>query len=102
MQFVYLGSRFTLHASSPRSVTLTQLRFNCLAVVSSAGDLHPEDRAHAGRTSRSAVGPRPDTSPQLQLQNQAQALGRLSYCRSGLRQNARLLRATCGLFGLRL
>ena len=40
-----------LHASSPRSVALTQLRFTCLAVASSAGDLHPEDRAHAGRTS---------------------------------------------------
>jgi hypothetical protein len=51
MQFVYLGSRFTLHASSPRSVTLTQLRFTCLAVASSAEDLHLQDRAHAGRTS---------------------------------------------------
>jgi hypothetical protein len=52
MRFVYLGSRFTLRASFPRSVTLTQLRFTCLAVASSAGDLHPEDRAHAGRTSK--------------------------------------------------
>ena len=51
MRFVYLDSRFTLHASSPRSVALAQLRFTCLAVASSAGDLHPEDRAHAGRTS---------------------------------------------------
>ena len=50
MQFVFLGSRFTLHASFPRSVALTQLRFACLAVASSAGDSHPEDRAHAGRT----------------------------------------------------
>jgi hypothetical protein len=49
MQFVYLDSRFTLRASFPRSVALTQLRFACLAVASSAGDLHPEDRAHAGR-----------------------------------------------------
>ncbi len=40
----------SLRASSPRSVALTQLRFTCLAVASSAGDLHPEDRAHAGRT----------------------------------------------------
>jgi hypothetical protein len=51
MQFVYLDSRFTLHASSPRSVALTQLRFTCLAVASSAEDLHLQDRAHAGRTS---------------------------------------------------
>ena len=43
-------TRFTLHASFPRAVTLTQLRFACLAVASLAGDLHPEDRAHAGRT----------------------------------------------------
>jgi hypothetical protein len=55
MRFVYLGSRFTLRASFPRSVTLTQLRFTCLAVASSAGDLHPEDRAHAGRTSERAA-----------------------------------------------
>ena len=50
MRFVYLGSRLTLRASSPRSVALAQLRFARLAVASSAGDLHPEDRAHAGRT----------------------------------------------------
>lgn len=52
MRFVFLDSRFTLHASFPRSVTLTQLRFTCLAVASSAGDFHPEDRAHAGRTNK--------------------------------------------------
>lgn len=52
MRFVYLSSRFTLHASSPRSVTLTQLRFACLAVASLAGDFHPEDRARAGRTKK--------------------------------------------------
>ena len=52
MRFVYLDSRFTLHASSPRSVALTQLRFACLAVASLAGDLHPEECAHAGRTSK--------------------------------------------------
>jgi hypothetical protein len=48
--FVSLGPRFTLHASFPCSVALTQLRFTCLAVASLAGDLRPEDRAHAGRT----------------------------------------------------
>ena len=53
MRFVYLDSRFTLHASSPRSVALTQLRFACLAVASLAGDLHPEECAHAGRTKES-------------------------------------------------
>jgi len=50
MRFVYLDSRFMLHASFPRSVTLTQLRFASLAVASSREDLHLQDRAHAGRT----------------------------------------------------
>ena len=40
----------SLHASSPRSVTLAQLRFTSLTVVSSREDLHLQDRAHAGRT----------------------------------------------------
>jgi hypothetical protein len=31
-------------------VTLTQLRFTSLAVVSSREDFHLQDRAHAGRT----------------------------------------------------
>jgi hypothetical protein len=40
----------SLYASSPRSVTLTQLRFTSLAVVSSREDFHLQDHAHAGRT----------------------------------------------------
>ena len=40
----------SLHASSPRSVTLTQLRFASLTVVSSRDDFYLQDRAHAGRT----------------------------------------------------
>lgn len=40
----------SLHASFPRSVTLTQLRFTSLAVVSLREDLHLQDRAHAGRS----------------------------------------------------
>ena len=39
-----------LHASFPRSVALTQLRFTLLAVTSSQRDLHPQVCAHAGRT----------------------------------------------------
>jgi hypothetical protein len=50
MRFVFLDSRCSFHASSPRSVTLTQLRFTSLAVVSSREDLHLQDRARAGRT----------------------------------------------------
>ena len=42
----------SLHASFPRSVTHTQLRFASLAVVSSREDFHLQDRAHAGRTNK--------------------------------------------------
>jgi hypothetical protein len=59
MRFVYLDSRFTLHASFPRSVTLAQLRFTSLAVASSREDLHLQDRAHAGRTIRKGRFARP-------------------------------------------
>jgi hypothetical protein len=41
---------FTLHASFPRSVTLTQLRLILLTVTSSQRGLHPLVCAHAGRT----------------------------------------------------
>ena len=50
MRFLFIGSRFTLHASSPHSVTLMQLRFTLLTVTSSQQDLHPQVCAHAGRT----------------------------------------------------
>ena len=50
MRFLFIGSRFTLHASFPHSVTLMQLRFASLAVTSLPGDLHPQVCAHAGRT----------------------------------------------------
>ena len=45
----------SLHASSPRSVALTQLRFTSLAVVSSRRDLHPQECAHAGRTMKTTA-----------------------------------------------
>ena len=40
----------SLLASFPHSVTLVQLRFASLTVVSLREDLHLQDRAHAGRT----------------------------------------------------
>ena len=40
----------SLHASSPHSVTLMQLRFTSLAVINSRWDFHPQECAHAGRT----------------------------------------------------
>lgn len=52
MRFLFIGSRFTLHASSPRSVALTQLRFTSLTVVSSREDLHLQECARAGRTTK--------------------------------------------------
>jgi hypothetical protein len=57
LRFVCLDTRCSLHASSPRSVTLAQLRVTSLAVVSSREDLHLQDRAHAWSTSTKAVGP---------------------------------------------
>lgn len=39
-----------LHASFPRSVALTQLRFTSFAVINLRRDLHPQECAHAGRT----------------------------------------------------
>ena len=50
MRFLFIGSRFTFHASFPRSVALTQLRFTLLTVTSLQRDLHPQVCAHAGRT----------------------------------------------------
>jgi hypothetical protein len=43
----------SLHASSPHSVALMQLRFTSFAVVSLRRDFHPQDCAHAGRTQKS-------------------------------------------------
>ena len=54
----------SLHASSPRSVTLPQLRFTSLAVVSLREDLHLQEYAHAGRTNRKNGGIAP---PSLSL-----------------------------------
>ena len=42
----------SLHASSPRSVALPQLRFASFTVVSSRQDLHLQGCAHAGRTKK--------------------------------------------------
>jgi len=50
MRFLFIDSRFTLHASFPHSVALMQLRFTSLAVTSSRRDFHPQVCAHAGRT----------------------------------------------------
>ena len=42
----------SIHASSPQSVPLMQLRFTSLTVTSSWRDLHPQECAHAGRTKK--------------------------------------------------
>src|SRR5487761_2369436 len=40
----------SLHASSPHSVTLMQLRFASFAVINLRRDFHPQECARAGRT----------------------------------------------------
>ena len=50
IRFLFIGSRFTLHASFPHSVALMQLRFASFAVANLREDFHLQDRAHAGRT----------------------------------------------------
>lgn len=55
MRFLFIGSRFTLHASSPHSVALMQLRFTSFAVTSLWRDLHPQECAHAGRTNKKSA-----------------------------------------------
>lgn len=52
LRCVCLAARCARHASSPRSVTLTQVRVTSLAVVRSREDFHLQDRAHAGRTNK--------------------------------------------------
>ena len=42
----------SLHASSPHSVALMQLRFASFAVINSREDLHLQECAHAGRTKK--------------------------------------------------
>ena len=42
----------SLHASSPPSVALRQLRFASFAVINLRRDFHPQECAHAGRTSK--------------------------------------------------
>ena len=93
MRFVYLDSRFTLHASSPRSVALTQLRFACLAVASLAGDLHPEECAHAGRTKKTDAEASVFLSCRCSFERAAQPL--FDYLRSttSTRREAALLAA---------
>lgn len=58
IRFLFIGSRFTLHASSPHSVTLMQLRFTPFAVINLRRDLHPQECAHAGRTKKNGAAPR--------------------------------------------
>ncbi|MNP19355.1 hypothetical protein D3C76_1118770 [compost metagenome] len=48
--FDSLPRTLQVHACSPHSVALMQLRFTSFAVASSRRDSHPQDCAHAGRT----------------------------------------------------
>jgi hypothetical protein len=55
IRFLFIGSRFMLHAFFPRLVAITQLRFALLTVTSSQRDLHPQVYAHAGRTQKAPL-----------------------------------------------
>ena len=89
MRFLFIGSRFTLHASFPRSVTLTQLRFTLLTVTSSQRDLHPQVGAHAGRTQQRprlrpfslavGIGNQRDFSPSKQVLSTISMMSSLLY-----------------------
>jgi hypothetical protein len=59
MRFLFIGSRFTLHASFPHSVALMQLRFASFVVINLRRDLHPQVCAHAGRTMKKGAEPAP-------------------------------------------
>ena len=52
MWFLFIGSRFTFHASFPHLVALMQLRFTSFVVINLRRDLHPQVCAHAGRTNK--------------------------------------------------
>ncbi len=54
IRFLFIDSRFMLHASSPHSVALMQLRFTSFAVINLRRDFHPQACAHAGRTNKKA------------------------------------------------
>src|SRR5690606_14082669 len=45
----------SLHASSPHSVALMQLRFASFAVINLRWDCHPQECARAGRTRKTPV-----------------------------------------------
>jgi hypothetical protein len=47
----------SIHASSPHSVTLMQLRFTSLVVINLREDLHLQECARAGRTKKGRVRP---------------------------------------------
>ena len=49
IRFLPIGSQITIHASSPRSVALTPLRFTSFAAINLRRDLHPQECAHAKR-----------------------------------------------------
>src|SRR5690606_34679725 len=57
IRFLFIGSQLMLHASFPRSVALTQLRFTSFAVINLWEDLHLQECAHAGRTQKGGRSP---------------------------------------------
>ncbi len=67
IRFLFIDSRFMLHASSPHSVALMQLRFTSFAVINLRRDFHPQACAHAGRTNPKGVVCGRGRNPTLRL-----------------------------------
>ena len=97
MRFLFIGSRFTLRASFPRSVALAQLRFTLLTVTSLQRDLHPQVCAHAGRTRKK--GDVMITSPFITIDyttasDRPQSLAQQRVVVSGRKSNERIVCST--------
>ena len=83
--FALLGSAFhpilvhrlaaSLHASSPRSVALSQLRFASFVVINLREDLHLQECAHVGRTMKKGGLSRPNGTLAGHLGQPPQAQG---------------------------
>ncbi|WP_223542895.1 hypothetical protein, partial [Pseudomonas sp. GL-B-12] len=77
----------SIHASSPHSVALMQLRFTSFAVVSLRRDFHPQDCAHAGRTKKRRLLVQSPQKKVLVIQVGSLALPPSGICRSAPNEN---------------
>src|SRR5690606_15989102 len=73
IRFLFISPTPSLHASSPRSVTLPQLRFASLTLACSREDFHLWMDAHAGRTKRRRGRRAPPPCKPSKLANQSRS-----------------------------